>query len=298
MHPNQPISSLGGQPSSWPSRAPTYHPFGVQLDAGQLISRTFSLWSDDFWRLVGINALPLALMLGLGVVGGVAAFALYGVGIAGALDGNIGDAMLLPLIAGGVGFSIVCGLLYVAGQVGSYVAVEEMVRGEPRRIGAFAAIGAGLSSMPAVIGIYLFFGVLSTLLMSPVMGLGVAAAVSESWMLGGAAALVAMPCFVLLCYASLRLLTVAPVAAVIEELGPIAALRRSLELTKGNTVDLFIAALVFGCAMFGINMVVGFFGLIPFLGIFVQLAAMVLFGALQSVWLTLAYAGLRDRLGN
>ena len=294
MQPNQPISSLGGKPSSWPSREPTYHPFGVQFEAGQLLTRTFSLWSKDIGRLIGINALPIALILVLGALGVGAAFAVYGVAVLNAFDDS---AMWIPLAIGGMGFGIVSWLLYVAGQVGSFVAVEEVIRGEPPRIGAFGAITAGLSSMPALLGVYAVFAVITAVILVPVTGLTVAAIASESIGLGIGAFVVAMPSSVVICYVGLRLLTIAPVAAVVEELGPIAALRRSLELTKGNAIDLFVAALVFGVTLMGINICLSILGIIPIVGAFVQLASIVVLGSLQAVWATLAYAGLRDRLG-
>ncbi len=289
MQPNQPISSLGGEPSTWPSRAAQYHPFGVHFEAGSLISRTMSVWSADLGRLIAVNGLPYLLMVVLGIVAGIAGWTLS--------SGGDDDAMLVPLIAGGVGYCIVCALLYVAGQVGSFIVVEESVRGEPRSIGVVAAIAAGLSSMPAMIGIYAVVLVVCASISLPLVATISIAAATESWGVGGAAVLLAFPTIVAIGYASLRLFAVAPAAAVIEELGPIASMRRSLELTRGNTVDLFVAALVFGAVIFGLNMVVGILGLIPLFGLLVQLAAMVVFGSLQSVWMFLAYAGLRDRLG-
>ncbi|HEY1099450.1 MAG TPA: hypothetical protein VGF99_11000 [Myxococcota bacterium] len=293
--PNQPISSLGGQPSSWPSRRSTYHPFGVRFEAGNLISQTFTMWRNDLARLVGINAIPYVLLMVVGVVGG-AAF-VGSVGLA-SFDRVFDDgALLLPMAAAATGFTAFGFLLFCAAQVGSYIVVEEQVRGEPRSIGVGRALTTGLSAMPAVLAIWIVGGAVGAATFAPVMAIGAYAIVEESIVGGLLALAISVPAFLFMLWTALRVFALAPVVAVIEEVGAIEAMRRTVALTKGNVGDLFVAGLVFSVVMFGINMVVNVFGIIPIIGLLIQLGGGIVFGALSSVWFFLAYAGLRDRQG-
>jgi hypothetical protein len=49
--------------------------------------------------------------------------------------------------------------------------------------------------------------------------------------------------------------------------------------------------------MFAVNIVTGILGLIPVVGMLVQLAVGVVFGSLQSVYVYLVYGALRDQEG-
>ena len=294
--PHQPISSLGGEPSSWPTRTHAYQPFAVQFEAGALIQRTFEIWSNDLKRLAGISVLPYLMMMV-----GAAAVAVT-VAATSDLDG-LGDMMssgdhLVAILGAGAGVFSLCMLLYVAAQVGTYVAVEETVRGEPRRVGIISSLLAGLSAMPAVIGVYFVGGIIGTVLMAPMFAAVGLAAVTESWIAGVSAAGLFVPTMLALCIFSLRVVALAPVVAVIEEVGAITAMRRAIELTRGHSADLFVAALAMGAVLMGLNLLLGIVGIVPFLGIVVQLIAGVVMASLSSVWLFLVYAGLRDRSGS
>jgi hypothetical protein len=74
-------------------------------------------------------------------------------------------------------------------------------------------------------------------------------------------------------------------------------LRRGYELTRGSVTDVFLCMLVLGAVLMGINIATSIVGIIPLVGALVQLAAGVVIGAFQQVYIFLVYAALRDKNG-
>ncbi len=269
MQPNQPIQPLVGDQQSWPKgQTKTHAPYGLSLNPGEMVTRTWELFRNDAGRLIGISALPYFALILMGVGVGVVA------GVADAGGRNFEDlAFLIPLVAigGGLVWSMVLAML--AAQAGTLIVVEEQVRGEPKTMGIFGAFMHGLSNIGRIFGItvVVFAGML--LLWSPLAALIGLAIGMESFAFGGAALIIALPVLVTTFILSLRLCMAVP-AAVLEDVSVIEAFRRSIELT--------------------INMVVTIVGIIPIVGALVQLASAVVLTAVQQTYLFLIYGGLRD----
>lgn len=291
--PSQSVQPILGDHRAWPSRPSTTHiPYGLSLNAGELLTRTWSVWQADALRLTGITAIPYVLMAVVGAVAGSLAVA-SGIDIEHLEDSGpvIGLA-----IGGGVGLCISIVLSFIAAQAGTFLVVEERLRGEARGISVVGAILSGLSALLPMMGAWLVVGAVVCVALVPAAMLGIAAVSMDSWALGGAAALLLFPVGIAGFVASLRLFAIGPVV-VTEDVGPIASIRRSLELTRGKLGDVFVAFLVFGAVMFAVNLVTGILGLIPIVGMLVQLAVGIVVGSLQSVYVYLVYGALRDQQG-
>ncbi len=121
MLPNLPVSPVATDRATWPTRVEAKRlPYGVPLALGELITRTFQVWSADVVRLVGISAVPYLLMIAVGAIGGVA------VDITDvdfdrllSLDDGLAPVAMLA-VGGGLGFVVLVGALFVASQAGSY----------------------------------------------------------------------------------------------------------------------------------------------------------------------------------
>ena len=291
--PSQSVQPILGDHRAWPSRPSTTHiPYGLSLNAGELLTRTWSVWQADALRLTGITAIPYVLMAVVGAVAGSLAVA-SGIDIEHLEDSGpvIGLA-----IGGGVGLCISIVLSFIAAQAGTFLVVEERLRGEARGISVVGAILSGLSALLPMMGAWLVVGAVVCVALVPAAMVGIAAVSMDSWALGGAAALLLFPVGIAGFVASLRLFAIGPVV-VTEDVGPIASIRRSLELTRGKLGDVFVAFLVFGAVMFAVNLVTGILGLIPIVGMLVQLAVGIVVGSLQSVYVYLVYGALRDQQG-
>ena len=95
------------------------------------------------------------------------------------------------------------------------------------------AISTGLRSVPSYIGSQFLQTVLIIIAWAVLIGIGAVTGLSALTALGGVIA------FVVTCYIVVKLSLTAPIIAIEGELNPIKVLRRSWELTRGNSVRLF-----------------------------------------------------------
>jgi hypothetical protein len=252
-----PLETFTVQPRPAPAPAPA---FSQELTAGTLISRTLSVWWKNMFRFAGVTLVlfvPMILVaLGLGVGAAVTA----GRGPAGS---GPPVAMIVTIVAIAVPL---LGIALVA-QMGAltYGAVQHLA-GRPVRFGVMLSVGFG--RLLPLIGGAIIAGVLTFL---------------------GAIALV-IPGIIIGC----ALATTMPVV-VTERLGPIAAIRRSWELTRGYRGTIFLAGLALSLISFLINVGGSLVGLIPILGQIVSLVLQILTVSLGTVMPAVAYHDLRAR---
>ncbi len=290
MQPVEPVQPVVGDHLAWPTRRQARQaPYGVSLRATELLSQSWNALKDDMGRLVGITALPYAFMvvamIGLVVAGIAMNFDIDHLDESGPLMGLV--------IGGGGGFVISAWLMMIAAQAGTFLVAEERLRGESRSVGTVGALMQGLGFLGRLCGAYMLMGLVAMVVFSPTMILAGAAVATENVAFGVGAAMFAIPSFLVLWYGSLRVMAAGP-AIVAEDLGVIDAIKRSIALTEGKVTDVFVAFLVFGAVMFGVNMMVSIIGIIPLVGVLVQLGFSVAMGAFQSVFMFYVYAALKD----
>lgn len=290
--PVNPVQPVVGDHRAWPTGQRSFSPYGVSLRAGDLLQQTWQMWRDDVVRLTGITALPYGFMIiaaiGLVVVGAVMGFDPDHLEDSGPFMGLV--------IGGGGGLVISAALLLVAAAAGTFHAVEERLRGEHRADGVVGTLLLGVGSLMRLMGAYLVVGIVMTAMAIPATAATIGAIATESWGLGGVALLVWVPTFVAWIYASLRLVVAGP-AIVAEDLGVVDGIKRSLALTSGQVLDVFVAGLVMWAVMFGVNMATSVLSIIPLFGAVVQLVFGIVMASIQAVFMFLLYAGLRDREG-
>jgi hypothetical protein len=302
MSHNEPASSaqpIVGDHHAWPSThrgSQPFTPYGVSLQPGELLTQTWRVWRSDAWRFVGVTALPY----GVAIVAAVVLFAAMAV-VVGDITNLDNLAMSGPLlgliVGGGGGLLITASLLIIAATAGTYHAAEECLRQEKRTDGVLGTLLVGLSSLVRLVGLYLVSSVTVVLLVMPAVFMITWAVSGESWALGGVGVLLGFGALVASVVLGMRFFLLAGPVIVAEDVGIVAALRRSAELSRGRVVDLFLACLVMGAVAFGINMVSSALVLLPVVGVLGQLAVTVALASLQGVFLFLLYAGARDLEG-
>lgn len=113
------------------------------------------------------------------------------------------------------------------------------------------AIGNGARSVPTYIAATLIMGFGLGFLIALLVAIPLATGITALAVIGGIAA------FVFFCYALTKLSLSTPVIAIEGQLNPITALRRSWQLTKGNSVRLFFFYLLLVIAYAVISALIG-----------------------------------------
>jgi hypothetical protein len=291
MQPIQPVQPVVGDHRSWPAGPAKPHvPFDVPLHPSELLSRTFDLWRDDAFRLTSLTALPYAFVTVVAVAVAVGAVAIESV----SRQVDMSTPAMAALVGLGGGLCLTAALMFLAASAGTFLIVEEKLR---RESNASGAMGALLSGMPHLLRLGVAYLMVCLTVGAPLLPaiIGTVAAVSVQtvtfamsaiglWVVGG----------VLATFLAVRLAAVGP-ALVLEQVGPFRAFARSIELTRGNFRDAFLACFCFFSVLGFINMATTVVGMIPLLGAIVQLVVGVVLASLQSVFVALLYAALRDR---
>ncbi|MGA8223895.1 MAG: hypothetical protein WB780_19760 [Candidatus Acidiferrales bacterium] len=192
------------------------------LSLGEILDRTFSLYRRNFVLFLGITALPHLLILGMNLAQTLLIKTpAVGTPPVAAKIPNISNGLMgLGLLGALVGI-IVYLLVYLLSQGATVYAVSELY------LGRSTTIGASLGRMRGQIGN--LFGV------TMLSGLA---------MMGGLILLI-IPGIYIAC----RLITAVP-AALLEDLGPRAALERSFKLTKDSAGRAFVIYLLYGILMY------------------------------------------------
>jgi hypothetical protein len=245
------------------------------LSLGELLDRTFSIYRGNFWLFVGIMAIPSAFSIPFNIVfmsarasafGGVPTSAVPGVGVLF----FVGISLLFAWTA----YSLAIGA--------ATYAVSECYLGHPVTVrGSYVKVRGKLWKIAGVVTVA-FLRAMGMFLLIEGMGVGIIVAILSalSFALTGAArfeprtifpiilgvmfGLAYLTGFCLWLLWSLRYAVSIP-ALLLERLGVLAALRRSVQLTSGGRWRLLVAIMLCG--------VIAYVGVIIFQGPF--LAAMI-----------------------
>lgn len=241
---------------------------------GEILEGTFRVWGQTLLPNGLLQCIPMALSVPITVA----------VIFATAVFGELLDSPIV-MISGVVTMMMIVMIAHGASYLGSFTLLDDTMRqqGEENPISAF---GTGVRRMPALVGLSIlaFFAYL-------IAGIAPAAALSAASEMMGLAysvvfALVLIP-------VALRLSVVVP-AMMIEELGPIEAIVRSLDLTRGNTLTIFVSGLAVGAINMALVLFLFLFSLIPLFGFFASIALTVVFGTLTTAFSFTLFAGFRD----
>jgi hypothetical protein len=257
-------------------------PYDVELGPFEALSATFRMWSRDWARLSLLAAIPFALMLPFAVAAGV-----YFAVARPSLDA---PGTLIALVGAGVVLGLVVMIAFLASFAGSIALVDERERNGDGALGVIQAFLLGLTKIGRlVVASLAIFGVMSV----GAAGFGAPIAASiykESPAIG----ILALPGFFVLLAGVWLVLRLYPLwtVLVVEDVALGAAFRRSFELTRGRAGTVFLCGFLFGLVLFGLGIGTGILGLVPILGILVQLGFNLITNALSATFAVAIYAGL------
>jgi hypothetical protein len=266
-------------------------PYEVELGVAESLSWTFRIWADNLPRLALLALVPYAFMIPFVIFAFAAAFApteLASVapGAADALNLNSSFPPLW-LVAGGVALALLMVVASLASVAGSIHLVDEKIRGV--RVTAMSAFLAGLRHAG-----WMFLGwILATALgifalAGPIAPIVVAVSANEPLI-----ALFALPGLVTTAIALVLAARLAPAlpAMIVEDRPLGTALVRAWDLTRGKTGVVVGATVLFGLGYMGVSMMSAMAGVIPLLGIVLQLAINAAITPLIYVFPFALYAG-------
>jgi hypothetical protein len=202
------------------------------MTLGEVLDRTFHLYKNNFWLFAGITALPFSLLLlaqvAFAAVGslGAKATATHAPPLSpGALGGMVGGGALVLIL-----YFLMIGTAHAA----TVFAVSDLYLSRPVSIrGSLSRVGWKVFRVLA-----LFF------LIGLIIGVGVLVAVTLGFVIGPAFVFLGIlvlfvPAIILFCRVA-----VAIPAAMLEDLGAVRALERSVYLTKGHVMQIFVIFLL------------------------------------------------------
>jgi glycerophosphoryl diester phosphodiesterase family protein len=224
------------------------------LSLGELLDRTFRLYRNHFWLFVSIMAVPAAFSIPANVL----ILSLQGSMINSTAAGKPpffapSPGVIAGAIIGYIVFAIVFGTVYSIAVAAATTAVSDVYLGRAISIrGAYGKvrgrfwklIGTFLNILLRILGIFLLVVVV---LIGGAAGIGV---------LGASNPILAAVLFILIflvyiaglvfcCYFALRYAVFIPVV-MLENLGAMATIRRTVFLTKGRRGHIFLTLLVAG----------------------------------------------------
>jgi Membrane domain of glycerophosphoryl diester phosphodiesterase len=202
------------------------------MSLGEVLDRTFNLYKNHFWLFAGITALPFFLVL-LGEV----AFAAMGtiklptpaqnpVASIGAIGSMVGGSVLVLAL-----YFLMIGAAHAA----TVFAVSDLYLARPASIrGSFARVGW------KVFRVLLIFFLIGLVVGGGLFLLVMAGALLRSPAIIGLGMLILIvPAIILMCRMAVAIPT-----AMLEDAGAVRALERSMQLTKGHAMQIFVIFLL------------------------------------------------------
>jgi hypothetical protein len=185
------------------------------MSLGELLDRTFTLYKRNFWLFAGITALPSLVLLVINV--GSAALR----GPNGGAPGTSGTppGLSAGVLASAITTGIIFGLFYLlllgAAQAATVFAVSDLYLGRPASVrGSYSRVGGKALRVIVIL-----------ILVSLAVGVGFI--------------LLIIPGFILLCRTA-----VSVPASMLEDSKSIRSIERSMELTKGHAMQIFLIFLL------------------------------------------------------
>jgi hypothetical protein len=201
------------------------------MTLGEVLDRTFKLYKSNFWLFAGITALPYLLIL----LVEVASAALGNASQATPGTPQISPSLLAGALAGGAVVAILYFLMTGAAHAATVFAVSDLYLARPATVrGSFSRVGTKVFRVLLVfflIGLVVGGGVLLVVMVGAVL--------KSPAIMGLGFIVLFVPCIIFVCRAAVAI----PVA-MLEDLGAVRSLERSMQLTKGHASQIFLIFLL------------------------------------------------------
>lgn len=203
------------------------------MTLGEVLDRTFNLYKNHFWLFVGIAALPFSLLLIVQV--GIAAVSSAAANAPVARATPFSPGAIGGMIGGGALVMVLYFLMIGAAHAATVFAVSDLYLSRPTSIrGSFERVGW---KVLRVLLIFILMGLILIVGFVIVAMLGFA--IRSPALIGLGFILLIAPVVILMC----RMAVSIP-AAMLEDLGAVRAMERSVHLTKDHVMQIFVIFLL------------------------------------------------------
>jgi hypothetical protein len=243
------------------------------------------MWQRDWGRLVVLALFPTGAMFVMALLGGIGAVA---TGMTG--SESPGTAMMAALVGLATIAIVFLAILYTAATAGMFAVVDEAERTGAGGLSVWQSFLLGLSKTGKLLAVVIITGALCTVAFSAFFGPLAAAAITSTSVF----ALGAIPGFALFVACLYGMLRLAPlwVVTVVEDVSIVGAFARAFALTRGRVGTIFVAFLLYFVVMMAVSMGGSILGLIPIIGILINLVVSLGTMTLGAAWQFSLYAGL------
>ncbi len=258
------------------SDGPASDHYGIPFSVNGVLGAGFNLWARSLGRLLPLMAIPLCVMIGLGVGASIMAFDV--VDSAEDISPTVG-------IWVGLGLLVVACLYLVASGGANLLLHDQALYGEKRR-SAGRAFVQGFSYFWRLLGAAVILVLIAIGAVIPVI---IAIALGTP-LLGFA---VSLGTFAIIFYVGIRWVAVQPLI-VVENLGILAAISRSALLIKGRFWSVLGITLLFALILVGVFLVTAVLQFIPIIGQLIHIGINLLASCLSLSIYFAIYASLSD----
>ena len=207
------------------------------MTLGQVLDTTFSLYKRNFWLFVGITALPFFLVLLFQIVVAAAGSPFGRTGQSTAISANLIGRVLAGAAIGAILYLIILGYT----QAATIFAVSDLYLARSATVrGSFGKVGAKILRIMLIFLIAIIAGILGILVVSLVVGI-IVAIFGSPLLIFPALIILAVPVLILFCRLALWIPT-----AMLEDVGAVSSFQRSLHLTQGYALQIFLIYLLVG----------------------------------------------------
>jgi Membrane domain of glycerophosphoryl diester phosphodiesterase len=201
------------------------------MSLGEVLDRTFNLYKNNFLLFAGITALPFFLVL----LAEVAAAGFAHMRGAVPQPGPLSRGALGSAIGGGIFVLILYFLMIGAAHAATVFAVSDLYLSRPASIrGSFARVG-----WKALRVLLIFFFILLVIGSGMFLLFMVGMMLRSPAIIGIGFLILLIPAIILVCRTAVAIPT-----AMLEDAGAVRALERSMQLTKGHALQIFVIYLL------------------------------------------------------
>jgi hypothetical protein len=204
------------------------------MTLGEVLDRTFKLYKSNFLLFAGIAALPYLFILLVEVV----AAAMQGGSTASRGTPQVSPTLIAGALTGGAVVAILYLLMTGAAHAATVFAVSDLYLARPASVrGSFSRVGT------KVFRVLLVFFMIGLVIGGGAFLIAMVGAIARSGaVIAIGIILLIVPAIVFVCRAA-----VAVPVAMLEDIGAVRSLERSLQLTKGHATQLFLIFMLVAC---------------------------------------------------
>lgn len=230
------------------------------MTLGQVLDTTFSLYKRNFWLFAGITALPFLLILLFQIVVAAVGNPVGRDGQSTAISADLIGRVLAGAAIGAIFYLVILGYT----QAATIFAVSDLYLARSATVrGSFGKVGPRILRIMLIFLIAIIAAILAILVVSLFVGI-IVAVFRSPLLIFPALIVVAVPLLILFCRMALWI-----PSAMLENVGAVSSFQRSMHLTQGYALQIFLIYLLVGALTYAAMLIFQ----LPFFAVAAKFAA-------------------------